>query len=105
MKWKVFLYKIKNIFPMLVFTFLLYGELNQAMFLFQCFLLLAVFIFTWYLSLRLYPDLSKASWYGVTELLKIFSEENNDESWDLIESGSCLMIDGGWLDSVFMYFN
>ena len=89
---------------MLVFTFLLYGGLNQMMVLFHCFLFLALFIFAWYLSLCLYPDLSKASWYGVTESLKISSEEDNDESQDSIESGSCLMIDGGWLDSVFMYF-
>ena len=74
------------------------------MFLFRCFLLLVVFIFAWYLSLCLYPYLSKASWYGVTESLKISSEEDNDGSLDAIESGSCLMIDGGWLDSMFMYF-
>ena len=41
---------------------------------------------------------------GVAESLKISSEEDNDESQDLIRSGSYLMIDGGWLDSVFMYF-
>ena len=76
---------------MFVFTLLLYGELNQMMFLFCCFLLLAVFIFRWYFSLYLYPDLSKASWYGVAEPLTISSEELLDE-------------DGGWLDSVFMYF-
>ena len=80
---------------MLVFTLLLYGRLNQMMFLFCCFLLLAVFIFAWYLSLCLYPDLFKASWYGVTESLKVSSEEGNDKSWDSVESGSCLMIDGG----------
>ena len=101
---KCFFIRFRNIFPILVFTFLLYGGLNQMMFLFRCFLLLAVFIFAWYLSLCLYPDLSKASWYGVTESLKISSEEDNNESRDSIESGSCLMIDGGWLDSVFMYF-
>ena len=31
----------------------------------------------------------------------ISSEEDNDESRDLIKSRSCLMIDGGWLDSIF----
>ena len=67
---------------MLVFTFLLYDGLNQTMFLFRCFLLLAVFRFAWCLSLSLYPDLSKASWCGITELLKISSEEDNDESQD-----------------------
>ena len=87
---------------MLVFMFLLYGGLNQTMFL--CFLLLSVLIFAWYLSLCLYPDFSKASWYGVTDYLKISSEEDNNESRDSIESGSCLITDGGWLDSVFMYF-
>ena len=65
---------------MLVFTFLMYGGLNQMIFLFCRFLLLAVSIFAWYLSLCLYPDLSKASWYGVTESLKIFSVEDNYES-------------------------
>ena len=89
-------------FFLFVFTFLLYGGLNQI-FLF-CFLLLAVSTFALYLSLCLYPDLSKASWYGITESLKISSEEDNDESWDSMESGSCLMIDGGWLDSMFIYF-
>ena len=73
-------------------------------FLFRSFLLLAVSIFAWYLSLCLYPDLPNASWYGVTQSLKISSEEDNDESRDSIESGSCLMIDGGWLDSMFIYF-
>ena len=97
MRWKVFLYKIRNIFAMLVLTFLLYRGLNQMIFLFCCFLLLTVSIFALYLSLCLYPDLSKASWYGITESLKISSEEDNDESRDLMESGSCLMIDGGWL--------
>ena len=89
---------------MLVLTFLLYGGLNQMIFLFRCFLLLTVSIFALYLSLCLYPDLSKASWYGITESLKIYSEEDNGESRDSMESGSCLMIDGGWLDSMFMYF-
>ena len=50
---------------MLVFTFLLYGGLNQMMFLFRCFLLLAVSIFAWYLSLCLYTktELSNAIWW------------------------------------------
>ena len=89
---------------MLVLTLLLYGGLNQMIFFFRCFLLLAVFIFALYSSLCLYPDLSNSSWYGITESLKISSEEGNDESQDLMESGSCLMIDGGWLDSMFIYF-
>ena len=67
-------------------------------FLFRCFLLLAASLFALHLSLCLYFDLSKVSWYGTTESLKIFSEEDNDESRDSTESGSCLMIDGGWLD-------
>ena len=54
------------------------------MFVFRCFLLLAVFIFAWYLRLCLYPDLSKASWYRVTESLMISSEEDNDESRDSV---------------------
>ena len=87
---------------MLVLTFFLCGGFNQMIYLFRCFLLLAVSIFAWYLSLCLYPDLSKASWYGVTELLKISSKEGNDESRDSIESGSCLMIDGGLLNSMVM---
>ena len=66
-------------------------------FLFRCFLLLAASLFALYLSLCLYLDLSKVSWYGTTESLKISSEEDNDESQDSIESGSCLIIDGGWL--------
>ena len=62
---------------MLVLTFLLYGGLNQMIFLFCCFLLLAVSIFALYLSLCLYPDLSKASWYGITKSLKISSEKKS----------------------------
>ena len=88
---------------MLAFTFFLYGGLNQMMFLFSCFLLVVVFVFAWYLSLCLHPDLSNTSWYGVTDWLKIFSEEDN-ESQDSIDNGTCLMIDGEWLDSVFLYF-
>ena len=82
---------------MLVLTLLLYGGLNRMIFLFRWFLLLAVSIFNLYLSLWLYPDLSKVSCYGATESLKISSEEDNAESRDSIESGSCLMIDGGCL--------
>ena len=74
---------------MLVFTFLLHGELNQMMFLFRCFLLLAVSIFAWDLSLCLCPDLSKATLCGVTESLKFSSEEDNDESQNSIKIGSC----------------
>ena len=40
----------------------------------------------------------------ITASLKIPSEEHNDESGDTIEIGCCLIVDGGWLDSVFMYF-
>ena len=88
---------------MLVFIFLLYGGLTQMMFLFRCLWLLLVFIFICYLSLCLYLDLSKASWYQVKESLKISSEKNNDKSRDWIEIGSYLIIKGGWLDTVFMY--
>ena len=52
----------------------------------------------------MYPDFSNASWYGVTESFKNYFDEDNVEIRDSIESKSCLMIDGGWLDSVFMYF-
>ena len=62
---------------MLVLTFFLYGGLNQMIFLFRCFLLLAVSIFALYLSLCLYPDLSKASWYGIKKSLKISSEKKS----------------------------
>ena len=82
---------------MLVLTLLLYGGLNRMIFLFRWFLLLAVSIFNLYLSLWLYHDLSKASCYGATESLKISSEEDNAESRDSMESGGCLMIDGGCL--------
>ena len=82
---------------MLVFTFLLYGGYKQVMLVFLCFLLLVVFIFAWYLGFWLYPDFSEASCYGITELLKISSEEDNDESRDLIEIGSCLITDVGLL--------
>ena len=89
---------------MLVFMFLLHSGLNQMIFLFRCCLLVAVFIFASYLSLWLYRDLPKAFRYGITESLKISSEEDNDESRDSIESRICLMIDGGWLDLMFIYF-
>ena len=82
---------------MLVFTFLLYGGYKQVMLVFLCFLLLVVFIFAWYLGLWLYPDFSKASCCGITESLKISSEEDNDESRDSIEIGSCLITDVGLL--------
>ena len=89
---------------MLVLTLSLYGGLNQMILLFGCFLLLAVSVFALYLSLCFYPDLSKTYWYGITESLKISLKEDNDESRDSMESGSCLIIDGGWLDSIFIYF-
>ena len=85
MRWKVFFIRFRNIFPMLVFMFSLYGGWNQMIFFLRCFLFLAVSIFALYLSLCLYSDLSKASWYGVTESLKISSEEDNDESRDSFE--------------------
>ena len=40
---KCFFIRFRNSFPMLVFTFLLYGGLNQMIFLFRCFLLLVKF--------------------------------------------------------------
>ena len=61
------------------------------MFLFRCFLLLVAFIFAWYLSLCLHPDLAQASWCGVTESFQISSVEDNDESRDSIETGRCLI--------------
>ena len=42
--------------------------------------------------------------HEIAASLKIPSEEYNDESGDTIEIGSCLIVDGGWLDSVFTYF-
>ena len=104
MRWNMFLDKIQKIFPILVVIFLLYVGLNQMTLLFPCFLLLGVFLFAWYLSLCLYPDWCKMSLQGVTEPLKISSEQDNGENRDQLESGSCLMINGGWLDSMFMYF-
>ena len=100
---KCFFIRFRNIFPMLVFTFLLYAGLNQMIFLFRCFLLLAVSIFAWYLSLCLYPGLSKASWYRVTTSLKISSEENNVESRDSIASGSGLTITRYILFNYFLF--
>ena len=99
-----FFIRFRNMFPMLVCTLLLCIELNQTMCLFLCFLLLTVFIYVCYLKLCLYADMPKASWYGVTESLKISSEEDNYESRDLMQSRSCLMINGGLLDSMFIYF-
>ena len=89
---KCFFIWFRNIFPMLVFTFLLYSGLNQMIFLFCCFFMLALSMFTLYLSLCLCPDLSKASWYGITDLLKISSDGDNDESQELIDSRSCLKL-------------
>ena len=73
------------------------------MFLLRCFVLLAVFIFAGYLSLRLHHDLSKASWYKVTESWKISCEEYKDESRDSIESGGCLMIGGVFYLNIFFF--
>ena len=81
---------------------MLHGGLNQMIFLAVTFVVSSIYI-SLVLELCMNPDLSKASWYGVTETLKISSEEDNNESRDSIDSGSCLMIDGGWLDSRFMY--
>ena len=92
--WNFVFIRSSNIFPILVFTFLLYSGLNQVIFVFLCFLLLAVSISALYLKLFLYPDLSKESWYCITESLKIPSEDDNEESRDSTESGTCLMIDG-----------
>ena len=33
----------------------------------------------------MYPDLPKASWYGVTESFKISSEEEDDREWKLLD--------------------
>lgn len=72
---------------------MLCGGLNQIIFLFCRFLLFDIFIFAEYLSLCLYTDFCKASWYWVTESLKISYDEDNDECRDLIEIGSFLIID------------
>ena len=52
-----FFIRFSNTFPMLVFTFLLDGELIQMIFLCRCFLLLTGSVFALYSSLCLYPDL------------------------------------------------
>ena len=40
----------------------------------------------------------------MTDLLKIFSDEDNEETCYLIESGTCVILDGVWSDSLIMYF-
>ena len=91
----MFLYKIEKYFSCVGFYISAVRCVEQVMFLFRCFLLLTVLIFAWYLSLCLYPDLFKASWYGVTESLKISSDEGIDESWDLREQKS--LADRWWV--------
>ena len=80
-----FFIRFRNIFPMLFCALLLCIGLNQTMCLFLCFLLLTVFICACYLKLYLYPNMPKASWYRVTESLKISSEEDNHKNRDLME--------------------
>ena len=69
--------RFRNIFPILVFTFLLYDGLDQIIFLFRCFLLLVAFIIACYWGVCLYLELSNASCYRVTVSMNISLDEDS----------------------------
>ena len=52
---------------------------------------------------KLYPLCSRACWYGVAARSKDSLSDEVSESRLLIDSGSFLIITGGWLDIVWIY--
>ena len=104
MRWKVFLDKIEEYFSCVDFYVFAVRWVEPNNIYFSLFFVTSCIYIYFVLELCFYPHLSKASWYEITESLKISSEEDTWESRDSIESGSSLMTDGGWLDSMFIYF-
>ena len=80
---------LRNVFPMLLFMFLLNSELNKMMFLF-------LFHFVSLLGVNsrsaMCPESFSASSYSVVALLKISSPAELSDSLQLIDAGICLMV-------------
>jgi hypothetical protein len=92
----------RNLRPMLVVTFVLYGGLYHVTL--RILLLAELLLYEGlYLSVCLYPLSDKAFWYGCTEFLNSSSLVVIWDSLWLMLSGMFLMIAGGWLLSECTY--
>ena len=94
----------RNARPTLVFTLRSNGGLYHVIFL-DLFLLSLLFpvVCGLYSNLYVYPLLVSAAWYSGVALLKMSSFDDISESRLLIQSGTALMTEGGWLLLVWMH--
>ena len=92
---------LKNSLPIFVLTFKLKGGLNQITFLFR-FRLVFLDGFSNF-SVAWYPLLLSAFSYVILALLNSVLSQYKHEMRLLVIDGSCLIIDGGWLDFESIY--
>ena len=92
---------LKNSLPIFVLTFKLKGGLNQITFLFR-FRLVFLDGFSNF-SVAWYPLLLGAFSYVILALLNSVLSQYKHEMRLLVIDGSCLIIDGGWLDFESIY--
>ena len=94
--------RLRNRLPTLVATFLLYGGLNQMVFLFLFFLFFCVGVLV-YVMFSLWPLVFSAFWYSGAAWLKMCSSDDMSEILRPMADDMFLMMLGGWLDCVCMY--
>ena len=92
---------LKNSLPIFVLTFKLKGGLNQITYLFR-FRLVFLDGFSNF-SVAWYPLLLGAFSYVILALLNSVLSQYKHEMRLLVIDGSCLIIDGGWLDFESIY--
>ena len=92
---------LQNSLPIFVLTFKLKGGLNQITFLFR-FRLVFLDGFSNF-SVAWYPLLLSAFSYVILALLNSVLSQYKHEMRLLVIDGSCLIIDGGWLDFESIY--
>ena len=85
---------------MFVFRFMLYGGLNQMIFLF---LFLLGTCGCWNSNLCWYPDRCNSAWYSGAAASKTSFEEEMALSLLFTARGIFLMMQGGWLELLFTY--
>jgi len=91
--------RLRKILPMFEVTDLLKGGLNQMMFLVLWFGLHFAVVYS---MGCLWPFIFSALLYTILFLLNMFMLEEFSDSLRLIDIGMCLMMEGGWLEEVFM---
>ena len=90
---------LRNILPMFILMFLLYGGLSQITLHFLFFFLVLRGV---NMSVRENPLFSSAVSYTPFALLKIVSLEELSDNLRALDSGIVLVMGGGWLEEVCM---